>query len=173
MAFTPRDPVGVDTAPAALAIGDINGDGRADIVAAGQSGVVSLVMNGADGSFAPPVTVTAGGPAPVVVLADIDLDNRLDLVIATATGKSGRIDVLLNTVSGPSPSFGPRTSFTAGSGSASLAVDDFDGDGRPDLAIADPAVGAVSLLLNRTASGAAFAAFDQSVSVAFTTSPVS
>jgi hypothetical protein len=47
----------------------------------------------------------------------------------------------------PAPSFGPPNWFDAGASLDSVAVGDFNGDGKLDLAVADPNSGTVSVLL--------------------------
>jgi hypothetical protein len=56
-------------------------------------------------------------------------------------------------VVGPEPSFAPAVSFFTGTEPISVAVGDFNGDGKPDLAVADASSNAVSVLLNTTPPG--------------------
>ena len=70
------------------------------------------------------------GPGSVVVV-DVNRDRRPDLVVANATG--GDVSVLLGDGRGGfSPA--PGSPFPAGPNPNDIAVADFDGDGRPDLA---------------------------------------
>ena len=65
-----------------VAVGDFNGDGRADIIAANESpGTVSVLLNNGDGTFAAPIA-THTGNTPVVVEADHrDGDGKEDIVV--------------------------------------------------------------------------------------------
>ncbi len=66
--------------------------------------------------------------------------------------------------SAAAPAFGARADVTTGALPRSLAAGDFNGDGRPDLAVATTAEGAaantISVLVNTTALGATNAGFD-------------
>jgi len=60
----------------------------------------------------------------------------------TAAGASGAVPVWPHTtglisVQGPDVSFEPAVSYLAGTNPRSVAVGDFNGDGRPDLAVAN------------------------------------
>jgi hypothetical protein len=141
-----------------LAIGDLNGDGRPDLVTAtgviGRPGGVSVFLNRGDGSFGPKrdyivgggVIPLFGGPVSASV-ADLNGDGRPDLVtIDDDVNYSGvGVSVLLNRGDG---SFGSRRDYRAGGDLASIAIGDLNGDGRPDLVAADRNLDGVSLFLN-------------------------
>ena len=55
------------------------------------------------------------------------------------------MSVLLN---GGGGTFGPQSSYAAGTHPSAVAVGDFNGDGKPDLAVANKNDGTVSVLLN-------------------------
>jgi VCBS repeat-containing protein len=76
-----------------------------------------------------------------VAVGKFDAGDALDLV--TANLLSNDVSVLLGA---PGASFGPPTSFPAGSNPASVAVADLDGDTHLDLAVADETGDSVSLL---------------------------
>ncbi len=110
------------TAPL-LATGDLNGDGRPDLVF-GEVGAVMLATGSGDGTFAKPVQI-ASGFAPYAI-GDLDGDGHADLVIGGGTILFG--DGLGNF---------PRRRDYALSGTASeLILTDFDGDGHPDIVLA-------------------------------------
>jgi len=207
------------TAPTAIATGDINMDGRPDIVATGWYGVVSVLLNDAqpgstsasfsaylpltgtnevrsvaladmngDGkvdivtnieaisafavwlnmtpagatvaSFAAIQTFDAGSTPMAVAAADLNLDGRPDLI--AANNYYNRVHVRLNTTATGSGSvtMSASSSFVVGAGAFSLAADDMNGDAKPDLVVANAGVNTVSILLNATSVGASTPAFE-------------
>src|SRR5687768_15641348 len=77
--------------PAAIAVGDINGDQRPDLaVALAFSDAVAVMLGNADGSFQPPRTVYLGpsqNPRGVAI-GDFNRDSRLDVVVANAAANT-------------------------------------------------------------------------------------
>src|SRR5262249_47509979 len=86
-------------------------------------------------------------------VADVNGDGRPDALVVNYTGY---VAVLLNTtVPGSSaPAFASKRTFASGNGPVSLAGGDVNGDGRPDVGVANPKEETVALLLNTTAPGA-------------------
>jgi hypothetical protein len=151
--------------PMAIAVEDLNGDGKPDLAVTNNKdsssrfgpvdvqGTVSVLLGNGDGSFRPAVNSPVGFGPTSVVAADVNDDGRPDLVVGngdseTATVLPGRGD----------GSFAAATTYflgtTAGTGLGVVAEGDFNGDGRPDLAATDlgPAFqtnGTVSVVLNR------------------------
>ena len=144
--------------PTAVAIGDVAGGGAADVVVTQRvveveepfpgftfttdlrGNALVFAGDGAGGLGGP--DAYAVGPAPAdVLLADLDLDGRLDVATANsrdlATGDSNDpflpqdLAVLLNTADG----FGDAQLVPGGSAAQAVAVGDYDGDGLPDLAV--------------------------------------
>jgi hypothetical protein len=137
--------------PATVAVGDFTGDGIPDLVTAGQT---VAVLPGIDdgtghgtGRFDSPIQHSVNGSwASTVAAADFNGDSKLDAV--TVTIQTGEVSVLLGYGDGALAA--PLGHFT-GSWPATVAVGDFnsaDGDGRPDVAAANPGSSSVSVLLN-------------------------
>jgi len=137
-----------------IVVGDMNGDGAPDIVASGDTwsaasnstGTVNVLLGNGDGTFQPVVRYLSGalpgGWASSVVLADVNLDGRLD--VAVTNYPDSTVGVLLGTGDGGLQAV---TLHDSGARFAwSLAAADFDGDGRPDLAVGN-ASGALGVLL--------------------------
>src|SRR5579859_134773 len=138
--------------PDAIAVADLNGDLKKDIAIACTGGSVSILLSNGNGTFATPVSystingVTGSGPEAIAI-ADFDGVNGPDVVIADT---SNAAVILLNNGNG---TFGTATAsntvcVTAGNGAFGVAAADFNGDSKPDLAVANSIAGTVSILLN-------------------------
>ncbi|WP_428233128.1 FG-GAP-like repeat-containing protein [Flavobacterium sp.] len=149
------------TAPYSVAIGDLDGDGKSDLaVANANSHTISVFRNtttsGSIGaaSFATKVDFATNYNPRSIAISDLDGDGKLDLVAANYV--DGSVSVLRNTATSgtiTASSFATKVDFITGSGSYSVAIGDLDGDGKPDLAVANLYDFTVSLLRNTTTSG--------------------
>lgn len=130
---------------ASMAVGDINGDGVADLVAQDITNVKVRLGNGQAGFVAPPGGQSyAAGATPVsVALGDFDQDGALD--VAVANYASNNFSILRGRGDG---TFAPPQNFATGSGPYAVTVSDFNGDGWLDVATANFAGDTVSVLLN-------------------------
>lgn len=134
--------------PCALALGDFNGDGITDVAVADYyGGTVSVLLGRRAGGFAPARSFPAGYNPESIAAADFNGDGHLDLLTADPYD---HVNVLLGNGDG---TFQAPIAFTsnqlrARSSAQSLAVGDFNGDGAPDVAVADLNNGNVGVLLN-------------------------
>ena len=184
--FLPPTKLATSNSTAAVAIGDLNGNGAPDIVAAtsdasGNNGAVYIFYQNAAsaGTFLAPVTVPAGAQPQAVRIADVNHDGLQDIVVANfgpgadSKGSAG-VSVLLQDAAHPG-SFLPPVTYATHGGAIDVAVADLDGDGKPDLVVANlgpTPTGSVSVLLQDSARPGVFLAatsypgFGQPLSVA-------
>lgn len=127
---------------------DINGDGRLDVVVGetGSSTVSVLMNNTAPGSMVPDLQTNLRilPFANWVALADMNEDKKPDLLTLSTLGNP-LFGLFVSANNTPTGSMAPQFqdlvtgSSTAGTGflPESIAVADFDGDGKPDVAVAN------------------------------------
>jgi FG-GAP-like repeat/FG-GAP repeat len=127
-----------------IAVGDLNGDGKPDLVVVNEYGSIGVLMGNGDGTFLPAVAYASGGYALSVVIADVNGDHKPDLIVANAGGSTGgnTVAVLLGNGDG---TFQPAVLYGSGgysdvSGeliSLSIVVEDVNGDSKPDVVMAN------------------------------------
>ena len=140
--------------PNSVSIGDIDGDGKPDLAVTNTSNSVSVFLNTCTPgtiSFAPKVDFTAGASSRGIAIADIDGDGKQD--IATASTTDNNVGVFRNTSTTGVASFAARVNFGAGSSPRSLSAGDTDGDGKPDLSVANLSSNNMSVLRNTSTPG--------------------
>jgi hypothetical protein len=163
--FAARQDFLTGASPVSAAVGDFNGDGEPDLAVANQgSNSVSVLLNttaagATTPGFAAKQDFATGSIPNSVAVGDFNGDGEPDLAVADLG--SNRVSVLLNATAPGSvaPSFSPRTDFVTGSAPDAVAVGDFNGDGEPDLAVANLFSNSVSVLSNTTAVGATTPSF--------------
>jgi len=138
-----------------VTLGDVNGDGRLDIVT-GNNGnsTIGVLLGLSSGGFAPFVTYTTGANTEPrnVALADINGDGRLDAV--TGNSASPSVSVLLGQANG---TFGTPTQYATSGLNFDVALGDVNGDGRLDIVAPTYSTNSVNVLLGQT--GGTFGAF--------------
>jgi len=130
-----------------IALADFNGDGKQDIAIAAPSpsnnansfnGLFAILLGNGDGTFtAGSFTAQVGGLPTSIAVADFNLDGKPDVVVETIdqpvilTGYVGEASVLLGNGDG---TFTPVTGGGLLGAASSIAVADFNQDGKPDIA---------------------------------------
>jgi hypothetical protein len=153
--FLPQQTFAVGGHPQGITTADFNADGLPDIaVTNANDNTVSILVNTITvfhtltPTFAPQQTFAVGNTPLFAVAADLNGDGRPDLVVSN--NAAGTVSVLLNVTAAGAPSvtFFPQLTFAVGGGPIPIAVADFNGDGRPDIAVANSNDADVSVLLN-------------------------
>lgn len=121
---------------ASVAVGDINKDGRNDIVTANSSDSnISVLLGNSSGSFSR-TDLPLNSRPEAVILKDINKDGNLDIITASPYGTNdslGRVSVLLGNGNG---TFAAQSNFTVVSQVRSVAVEDINKDGINDIVTA-------------------------------------
>ena len=134
--------------PYSVSVGDFNHDGKIDLAVSGyQDSVVNILLGNGDGTFKAHVDYRTGISPAIVATADINQDGKLDLVTVNySNGNTGTVSVLLGKGDG---TFRSHVDSTVGLGPDGLAIGDFNGDGIPDLAVANLIGNTMSVLLGK------------------------
>lgn len=145
----PGSPIALEGSPGTLAVGDVNNDGRPDLIVTGGNLPVVVLLGDGKGGFRPAPGTPPSDKGSEIAVGDVNGDGRLDLVLA----KHDRYSVTVLFGDG-------RGGFTAAPGSPfavkdgqsphthGFAVADLNGDGRPDLVVANNDDGDIAVLLH-------------------------
>ena len=148
--------LGIETGsyPWSVEAGDLNSDGKQDLViAVYDRNIVAVVRNAGKMGAEQPVSFDAPIELPVqkqptgVEIADLDSDGKLD--IAVACEGNNTVCVLRNISAGDTLRFAPAVLFPVGPNPKGIAISDLDGDGRPDIITPDGGGGTISVLAGR------------------------
>jgi hypothetical protein len=152
--------------PMSVAVADVNGDGKPDLLVANcgpsfactPDGTIGVLLGNGDGTFKAAVTYDSGGNGPrSLAVADVNGDSKPDVVVANenisvSNVQNGGVGLLLGNGDG---TFRTAVAYYSGGYEAlSVAVGDVNGDGKPDLLVTNVCAaynncndGSVSVLL--------------------------
>jgi hypothetical protein len=163
-AFASKVPFPTSAGPISIAASDFDGDGKPDVVISngGQSNNIQVLVNHSTPgvlSFITKIndTLPNGDDPDVVAVGDMDGDGKPDIVVSTVL--SPRLYVYLNTSTAGNISFAAPVIFDQGNYCQGMTVGDLNGDGKPEIVVANVADGNISVYLNNSTVGnLAFAA---------------
>jgi hypothetical protein len=131
--------------PGSIAVGDFNRDGNLDVAVANfDNQDLSVLLGHGNGSFdqANNSPIHMGHRPTAVAVGDLNLDGKQDIVIANA--EDNNIVILLGRGDGTF-SAGSNSPISVGARPVYIAIADYNGDGKPDLAIANLLSSTVSI----------------------------
>jgi len=141
--FLPQQTFATDTTPLSATMGDVNGDGKLDIITANYlSDTASVLLGNGNGTFGAKASFATGTNPKSVTLGDVNRDGRLDIIIANSGSNS--VSVLLGNGNG---TFGPKTDFATALSPSGITMGDVNGDGNLDIITANYDPSNVSVLL--------------------------
>lgn len=141
--------------PRSVAVGDIDGDGKPEIItgnyADGTLSVLRNISNDIEFGFESKIDFTTGSGTEKIVVVDFDADGKNDLAVTNSI--SGTVSIFKNTSSGGVVSFALPIDMTTGTAPIDVQAGDIDGDGVPDLVVANSGSNTVSVFKNTSTVG--------------------
>ncbi len=155
ISFAPKQDLATAAYAYAIAVADINGDGKPDLVYSNiVANTISVLKNTStvgNISFAAAINLPAVSGVHSITINDLDADGKPD--IAFVSYISGIVSVYRNTGTGGNISFAARLDFASSPGPRCIATGDLDGDGKPDLAVSNEFSNSVSAFRNTSTPG--------------------
>jgi len=143
--FQMRTDYSTGNGPVAIVVADFNGDKKMDLAVVNENdSTVSILLGNGDGSFQPPTDVPVDTTPTTLASGDFNGDRKIDLISSNVG--NGTVTVLLSHGNGTfsrvdSPSGASLTPITS-----TLAVGDFNRDGKTDVIVSSE-LSSLNLLL--------------------------
>lgn len=165
----PRVDLNISSYISSFAVADLDLDGKPDLLlTTPYSNSVAVVMNTVAGGGVAYFSLVTGEYPRAVAVSDVDGDGKQDIVVANE--RSNTVSVFRNrstTTLLSNISFAPRVDFPVGTNPVDLALSDADGDGKPEIVVANFASSTVSVLRNTAIAGdITTASFTQAINFA-------
>lgn len=153
--FATKQDFNVGNGPRILSVGDIDGDGKIDIIVPNYGSTTISVLRNISTvgsiSFASQVTYTTASQPFYTNLRDIDGDGKPEILVANLG--AGSISIFKNNSTISTVSFGAKVDFATGSTASSLISEDVDGDGKPDVLVSNSGANTISVFKNQSSVG--------------------
>ncbi len=156
MSFGAKVDSATGAGPRGLAVGELDGNGKPDLVIASTASQIRIYRNNSTGnvvSFSPRVNLALDAPSNTIGVAVDDLDGDGKLDIAAASASASKVFLFRNTSSGNNLTFATRVDSSAGGTPQNVVIGDLDRDGKPDLAVINLTAATVSVLRNVSTVG--------------------
>jgi hypothetical protein len=144
--FAPAVDYATGIQPIAIKAADLNGDGKLDLLTANygatfgpnNQGMSVLLQGSTPGTFAAPVNYATEYRASGLAVGDLNGDGKPDVAVACEglPGSPGAVSVFLQDPAAAGALL-PAVNYRGAFGPMGVAIADMDGDGRPDLVLAD------------------------------------
>ncbi|MEI8204414.1 MAG: FG-GAP-like repeat-containing protein [Bacteroidota bacterium] len=139
---------GTNNGPNSIAVGDVNNDGKPDIICSNRNSVnINVFLGNGDGTFSSTNSFSSGIYPYAIALADFNGDGNNDIVLISS---NQHIKVFLGNGAG---SFTQSLDVTESILPYTICVGDFNGDGKMDIATANSDANNISVLLGDRAGG--------------------
>jgi gliding motility-associated-like protein len=152
--FDPKMNIEVGEGTRAVDIGDVNGDGKPDIVSGNGSRIYVAINTSVTGavSFAQKMEFPVGAFPETIQIADVDMDGKPDII--SGSYYYANVSVLRNTTASiDNVKFAPSVEYSVAGQTYSLVIKDFDGDNKPEIIAGGIGTASISILYNQSVSG--------------------
>lgn len=153
--FASRIDQTVGSGPVFIAFKDIDGDKKQDMVVINNTANTIFIYKNTSTpgsiSFASASSFATQVSPRVLTFTDLNADGKVEIIVTNQTSNS--VSIFENTSSVGTISLATRVDLTTGNGPWGVAAGDIDGNGKPDIAVANFTAGTISLFANNYTSG--------------------